>query len=105
MQDPINLTGSSSVVRSNTYHYTSIGQVDYHINGESKKTTFTYDDTWQLASVVDPLGHGNSYASDSRGNLESATNGVGKTTTYTYDTINRLVTQLDAAGAKTHSFV
>jgi RHS repeat-associated protein len=81
-----------------TTHYDPNGNVDYRIDGNGKRTDYTYNNDDQRTTVTRPDGttQATSYYPD--GSLKEQTDGLGHVTHYNYDALGHLTDRYFANG-------
>ena len=66
----------------------------------AEKTSYEYDDNWNVVKETDALGNATSYTHDADGNMLTATDALG-TITYTYNQFGQVLTATDQMGGVT----
>ncbi|HEX7153857.1 MAG TPA: Ig-like domain-containing protein [Thermoanaerobaculia bacterium] len=66
---------------------------------DGRKTSFTYDNHSEIASVTDPAGNVTRYSRDAVGNVTSVIDAKGRETTFEYDKADRLVKKIFPDGS------
>src|SRR6185369_15746531 len=100
---------ADNLTRSRSRTFSSLNQLASDLGAQAQRTSYTYDNNNNLATVTDPLGHPNGniydalnrltavldpnlgtvrYAYDAAGNLGQVTDQRGLVTSYTYDGLN-----------------
>jgi RHS repeat-associated protein len=103
-QVTVGYSGASTLVstvstqdgRSVSYGYTS-GRLTSVTDVRGKPWQYTYDTSWRLAKIIDPLTHTqvfNVYNADGR--VQTQTDGVNKITQFAWDATNEIATVTDA---------
>ena len=81
-----------------TLTYNASDQLATVTDSSGRTLEFTYGANGLVASVTDPLGRTMHYAYDAAGNLTSTTDAAGRTWSFSYDSSNRMLTMTDPGG-------
>jgi RHS repeat-associated protein len=82
------------------FEYDDTGNVAKVIDGEGHSTSYSYNSLGQVLSQTNALGHTATYTYDAAGNRTSSTNALNETTSYGYDARGRRTWTVSAEGRK-----
>ncbi|WP_187284637.1 DUF6531 domain-containing protein [Streptomyces sp. uw30] len=77
-----------------------VSDLQYQYNGNSKRSSYSYDTSHRLTISTDPLGKATNYTYTAQGQLETVTDPRGKLTTFAYDTAGNRVSETFPDGSR-----
>ncbi|MFO0852423.1 MAG: RHS repeat-associated core domain-containing protein [Gemmataceae bacterium] len=101
VRDGVGYVTSEVLPDGNTRGYAYYGsphRLKTSTDERGKVTTYTYDTSWRLEGVIDPLGNTTIRAWGADGLLASVTDAAGVVTTFAYDGFRRQTRQVEAFG-------
>jgi RHS repeat-associated protein len=97
---PEQRTDRNSVVQRWNYDQFS-GNLNYQVDGDGKRTEYTYYPTGEVQNVKDPRLNVTSYTYDANGNPDTVTGQEGSVTDFDYDVRGRKEAETDPNGNRT----
>ncbi|MGH6941069.1 DUF6531 domain-containing protein, partial [Hypericibacter sp.] len=91
----------SSIVKTLTRTYDTLGRLLSNIGADSQTTAYGYDDNSNLAALTDPLSGATAQSFDALNRLIQSTDPMSKSTAYAYDGQDNLTTVTDALSHST----